>query len=132
MNETGIKLRWSSQTWVQAIFAQTTAFLSRAVSVSSVILLQRRFSMPRRGWKSMRVGAVRVDQLQGTSEASGGRARSILMPSLVLAELDNWMQDLQVELQSAMNLGDQRRVVEVSTKLAEGASQMVYLTGGMA
>ena len=42
------------------------------------------------------------------------------------------MQDLQVELQSAMNLGDQRRVVEVSTKLAEGASQMVYLTGGMA
>ena len=80
----------------------------------------------------MRVGAVRVGQLQGTSEESGGRARSIPMPSLVLPELDNWMQDLQVELQSAMNLGDQRRVVEVSTKLAEGASQMVYLTGGMA
>ena len=55
------------------------------------------------------------------------------MPTLVPAELDNWMQDLQVELQSAMNLGDQRRVVDVSTKLAEGASQMVYLTrGGMA
>ena len=54
------------------------------------------------------------------------------MPTLVPAELDNWMQDLQVELQSAMNWGDQRRVVEVSTKLAEGASQMVYLTGGMA
>ena len=28
-----------------------------------------------------------------------------------------------------MNLGDQRRVVEVSTMLAEGASQMVHLTG---
>ena len=54
------------------------------------------------------------------------------MPTLVPAELDNWMQDLQVELQSAMNWGDKRRVVEVSTKLAEGASQMVYLTGGMA
>ena len=27
------------------------------------------------------------------------------MPTLVPAELDNWMQDLQVELQSAMNLG---------------------------
>ena len=42
------------------------------------------------------------------------------------------MQDLQLELQSAMSLGDQRRVVEASTKLAEGASQMVCMTGGMA
>ena len=32
------------------------------------------------------------------------------------------MQDVQVELQSAMNLGDLCRVVEVGTKLA-GASQ---------
>ena len=31
-----------------------------------------------------------------------------------------------------MTVGDQRRVVEVSTKLAEGASQMVYLMGGVA
>ena len=54
------------------------------------------------------------------------------MPTLVPTELDNWMQDLQVDLQNAMNLGDQRRVVEVSTKLAEGASQMVCLMGGVA
>ena len=54
------------------------------------------------------------------------------MPTLVPAELDNWMQDLQLDLQNAMNLGDQRRVVEVSTKLAEGASQMVCLMGGVA
>ena len=39
------------------------------------------------------------------------------------------MQDLQLDLQNAMNLGDQRRVVEVSTKLAEGVSQMVCLDG---
>ena len=28
------------------------------------------------------------------------------MPTLVPAELDNWMHDLQVDLQNAMNLGD--------------------------
>ena len=54
------------------------------------------------------------------------------MPTLVPAELDNWMQDLQQEFQNAMTIGDQRRVVEVSTELAEGASQMVYLMGGVA
>ena len=51
------------------------------------------------------------------------------MPTLVPAELDNWMQDLQQELQNAMTIGDQRRVVEVSTKLAEGASQIGLFDG---
>ena len=51
------------------------------------------------------------------------------MPTLVPAELDNWMQDLQVELQSAMNSGDQRRVVDVSTKLAEAIRHQCGLKG---
>ena len=52
------------------------------------------------------------------------------MPTLVPTELDNWMLDLQFDLQNAMSLGDQRRMLEISTKSAEGASQMVNMTGG--
>ena len=131
-----------------------------------------------------RVGAVRVDQCQGTSSDVGNRAvssrgrgtsscglegpdgsiastsefltrrtdQAVHSPALKrqavghvssvgsfhqcpLWFLQSWTIGCKIFSWSSrvsMNLGDQRRVVEVRTKLAEGASQMVYLTGGMA
>ena len=54
------------------------------------------------------------------------------MPTLVPCRVRQLDARSSVGAPECDELGDQRRVVEVSTKLAEGASQMVYMTGGMA
>ena len=50
------------------------------------------------------------------------------MPTLVPAELDKWMQDLQVDLQNAMNQGDQRRVVEWRSESSAPGSRRSSVT----
>ena len=51
------------------------------------------------------------------------------MPTLVPAELSEWMVDRQAELQEAMNAGDNVRVLTVTSKLSEAAQHMCELMG---
>ena len=51
------------------------------------------------------------------------------MPTLVPAELSEWMVDRQADLQEAMIVGDNVRVLTVTSKLSEAAKHMCELTG---
>ena len=51
------------------------------------------------------------------------------MPTLVPAELSEWMVDRQADLQEAMNAGDNVRVLTVTSKLSEAAKHMCELIG---
>ena len=53
------------------------------------------------------------------------------MPGLIPAELDDWMQDRQSDLQDAMIEGDGKRVLEITFKMAEGAELQIQWAGGM-
>ena len=53
------------------------------------------------------------------------------MPTLVPAELSAWLETRYSELHDALLQGDNTRVLELSTKLSEGAERMVEMTGGM-
>ena len=58
----------------------------------------------------------------------GGGGPVLPMPTLVPAELSEWMVDRQAELQEAMNAGDNVRLT-VTSKLSEAAKHMCELTG---
>ena len=49
---------------------------------------------------------------------------SSLLPVLVPADLSSWMEERQSDLQVALGSADSARVVEVTTKLAEGARRL--------
>ena len=53
------------------------------------------------------------------------------MPTLVPAELSAWLEERDADLHDAFLQGDNTRVLELSTKLSEGAERMVEMTGGM-
>ena len=57
----------------------------------------------------------------------GGGGPAPPMPTLVPAELSEWMVDRQAELQEAMNAGDNLRVLTVTSKLSEAAQHMCEL-----
>ena len=76
-------------------------------------------------------------QLQGDStpvERPRVRQRSDLvpyMPALIPAELAQWMEDRQADLQEALSLDDTNRILELTSKLSEGAERLVEMRGGM-
>ena len=47
------------------------------------------------------------------------------MPTLVPAELSSWLDQRHADLHDALLSGDNNRVLELSTKLSEGAKRMV-------
>ena len=47
------------------------------------------------------------------------------MPTLVPAELDDWMKDRQADLQEALEFGETDRVLESTSKLSEAAVRMM-------
>ena len=53
------------------------------------------------------------------------------MQGLTPAELDDWVQDRHSDLQDAMIEGDGRRVLEITSKMAEGAELQIQWAGGM-
>ena len=53
------------------------------------------------------------------------------MPVLVPAELTQWMEDWQADLQEALSLDDTNRILELTSKLSEGAERLVEMRGGM-
>ena len=78
-----------------------------------------------------------VAQLQGTSTPiERPRVRQRVdpvpyMPGLVPAELAQWMEDRQADLQEALSLDDTSRILELTSKLSEGAERLVEMRGGM-
>ena len=43
------------------------------------------------------------------------------MPALIPAELAQWMEDRQADLQEALSLDDTNRILELTSKLSEGS-----------
>ena len=54
-----------------------------------------------------------------------------VMPRYIPAELSAWMGERQADLHDALAVGDNARVLEITSKLSEGTEHMVELTGGM-
>ena len=52
-----------------------------------------------------------------------------LMPRYIPAELSAWMGERQADFHDAFADGDDARVLEITSKLSEGAEHMVELTG---
>ena len=81
-----------------------------------------------------------VAELEGTSttqerprvrrrvSGSGGGGFIPLMPSLIPAELYQWIEDRQTDLQEALVDGNSARVLELTSKMAEGAEQLREIT----
>ena len=53
------------------------------------------------------------------------------MPRLVPAELSAWLEERHADLHDALTHGDNCRVLELTSKLSEGAERMVEITSGM-
>ena len=53
------------------------------------------------------------------------------MPALIPAELAQWMEDRQADLQEALSLDDTNRILELTSKFSEGAERLVEMRGGM-
>ena len=62
---------------------------------------------------------------------TGERVPILPMPTPVPAELSAWLEERHSELHDALMQGDSTRVLELSTKLSEGAKRMVEMTEGM-
>ena len=82
-----------------------------------------------------------VAELEGTSAtqerprvrqriagAAGGGFIPV-MPGLIPAELYQWIEDGQTDLQEVLADGNTARVLELSSKMAEGAEQLREITG---
>ena len=54
-----------------------------------------------------------------------------VMPRHIPAELSAWMGERQADLHDALADGVNARVLEITSKLSEGAEHTVELTGGM-
>ena len=53
------------------------------------------------------------------------------MPGLVPSELAEWMADRQSDLQEALAECDSSLILELTSKMSEGAQRMVEMRGGM-
>ena len=53
------------------------------------------------------------------------------MPGLVPGELHVWLEDRQSVLQEALELGEAARVLELSSKISEGAVRLFEMGGGV-
>ena len=53
------------------------------------------------------------------------------MPGLIPGDLTRWMEDRHVDLQNALSCDDHKAILEITSKLAEGASKLSEITGGM-
>ena len=75
-------------------------------------------------------------QFQDSTPVERPRVRQRLdplpyMPPLILAEVAQWMEDRQADLQEALNLDDTNRILVLTSKLSEGAERLVEMRGGM-
>ena len=61
---------------------------------------------------------------------TGERVPILPMPTLVPAELSAWLEERHSELHDALMQGDSTRVLELSTKLSEGAERMDHVCCG--
>ena len=69
-------------------------------------------------------------RLANTSSCERSRVRAEhipIMPNFIPAELAHWMDDRQAELQEAFSIGDDQAVLELSSKMAQGAERMVQM-----
>ena len=91
-----------------------------------------------------------VSQLQGKLDAFGqdpdvpcvptvkrfcrsgqGHAQVPFMPNSIPAELSTWLEERHAEMHDALMNGDTARVLELSSRLPEGAERLMEITGGM-
>ena len=91
-----------------------------------------------------------VSQLQGKLDAFGqdpdvpcvltvkrfcrsgqGHAQVPLMPNSILAELSTWLEERHAEMHDALMNGETARVLELSSRLSEGAERLMEIIGGM-
>ena len=66
-----------------------------------------------------------------TCRSGQGRGPVPVMPRLVPAELSVWLEERHADLHDALTLGDNCRVLELTSKLSEGAGHTVEITSGM-
>ena len=72
---------------------------------------------------------AQVANLQGSVRGiERRRTRAAEMPSLVPAELSEWMEDRQKDLEEAVSTGDHSRVVVLSSTMTQGAERMLEMT----
>ena len=53
------------------------------------------------------------------------------MPALIPAQLAQWLEDRQADLEEALSLGGANRILELTSKLSEGAERLAEMRGGM-
>ena len=53
------------------------------------------------------------------------------MPGLIPGELAQWMEERHGDLQDALRTDDTNRILELTSKLSEGAERLVEMRGGM-
>ena len=71
-------------------------------------------------------------KVRRTEDAGGCSGRVVeFMPTLVPAELDDWMKDRQPYLQEALEFGEVDRALESTPKLSEAAVRMLEMAGKM-
>ena len=62
------------------------------------------------------------------SERPAVRVKDVpIVPHFIPTELAQWMDDRRVELQEALSQGDDAAVLEISSKMAQGAERMVQM-----
>ena len=65
-----------------------------------------------------------VPVVKRTCRMGDGRA-------VIPAELSAWLEERHADLQDALVTGDNNRILELTTKLSEGAERMIEMVGGM-
>ena len=79
-----------------------------------------------------KIGLAQIGQIRMAKNglAKNGLFRGFipLMPSLIPAELYQWIEDRQTDLQEAVAEGNSALVLELTSKMAEGAEQLREIT----
>ena len=60
-----------------------------------------------------------------------GHVQVPLMPNSIPAELSIWLEERHAEMHDALMNGETTRVLELSSRLSEGAERLMEITGGM-
>ena len=60
-----------------------------------------------------------------------GHVQVPFMPNSIPAELSTWLEERHAELHDALMNGETARVLELSSRLSEGAERLMEITGGM-
>ena len=99
---------------VQAVPVPTTSEVLRLQAMVSQLQVEKEELLRNASGSMSERPAVRVEDIP-------------IMPNFIPAELAQWMDDRRVELQEALSQGDDAAVLEITSKMAQGAERMVQM-----